>query len=88
MVVEGFHIKEDGTRVSSTYRDHFERLWCECAELVDHEHYEEAYKKMDEYHELHNGFINKSDWGLILRVELGYLGVQPTEKNFENAVHA
>lgn len=88
MPVKGFHIKEDGTRVPMSYNDHVERVWCECSVLVDHKHYEEAYKKMEEYHDINNGFINKGDWSLILKVEMGYLSVKPTKKNFKNTVYA
>lgn len=69
-----------------TYGDHlFGATWCECGELLDHKHYyEEAYKKINEYHALNNRFINKGDWELILKIEMGYVTVKPSKKNFEN----
>ena len=87
-MVQGFKIQEDGTRVPCKYDSHTERAWCECDYLHKAGLYEEAYKKLDEYHDLNGGFINKSDWGFILKIEMGYLKVKPTEQNFENAKHA
>lgn len=86
MTVEGFHIKEDGTRVSMSYSSHAERIWCECGELLDQELYEEAYKIMDEYHDINNRWIDKSDFKLVLKVEMGYLSVKPTKANIKTTV--
>eukprot|EP00562_Extubocellulus_spinifer_P030269 CAMPEP_0178706830 /NCGR_PEP_ID=MMETSP0699-20121125/15639_1 /TAXON_ID=265572 /ORGANISM="Extubocellulus spinifer, Strain CCMP396" /LENGTH=211 /DNA_ID=CAMNT_0020354703 /DNA_START=101 /DNA_END=733 /DNA_ORIENTATION=+ len=87
-MVKGFRIQEDGTRAPEDYGSNTERAHCECHDLLTHKQYAEAYDKLDEYHALNNGFINKNDWMFILKVEVGYLNVKPTKKNFANSVDA
>ena len=86
-MVKGFHIQDDGTRVNMDYGSEEERAYCECLELLEHKHYAEAYKRLEEYHDYNNSFINKHDAKWILKIEVGYLNVKPTKANFKNCAY-
>ena len=82
-MVKGFHIEDDGTRVAMDYDSEEERAYCECLELLEHKHYAEAFKRLQDYHKHNNGFVDKHDTKWILKVEVGNLNVKPTKTNFK-----
>lgn len=81
--VKGFHIEEDGTRVVEFYGSQSERLRCECEELVEHEHFNEAREKLDALHDLG---MAEWDWKMMAKIEIGCLSVKPSQQKIGNAV--
>ena len=86
-MVKGFHIQDDGTRVDMDYGSEQQRAYYECQELLKHKHYAEAYKRLEEYHDYNNRFVERYDMKWILKVEVGYLNVKPIKASFERCAH-
>ena len=72
-MIKGFHIEEDGKRVSMDYSSHKERCFCEASELLEHGHYTELKAKLEEYLDLDGGHFNMYEAKSLLKWEVGSL---------------